>query len=345
MLETAQVNLTTEISEFGETLPVPEVPEKLQIDFHGLCNLKCPKCIVHGEANTEGIKFPQRFMSLEEARQILDEVTGVKTYIEPQLWNEPLLRPLEFRQQLAEIKKRNMAAVFNTNGLLMTNELAKFFVEIQLDSVSVSIDAHTPETLIKVRATDKLDKIREAVWMMLRAREEESYPRIGVSFTVEEENKHELDDFIAYWIKYVDVVRVNQLYADGMYHNTPTPEQRVPCHLLYQSMAIQSNGDVPICCLDGLGQTKMGNVFKDGVKGVWHGEEFRKIRHYHETNQYDQVPFCKTCDNWANYRIIEETIVDDMLVRRYAGTTYYNRIDRLSSWKGGSVTDQSPVKI
>jgi hypothetical protein len=64
-------------------------------------------------------------------------------------------------------------------------------------------------------------------------------------------------------------------------------------------MSIFNDVTVTICCLDGFHATNVGNVFKNGVKEVWQGEEFAKVHYYHETNQWDKVPFCKNCNGLA----------------------------------------------
>jgi radical SAM protein with 4Fe4S-binding SPASM domain len=331
---TDNTNLINGHEEISSPLPVPDLPPRMLMDLQeGYCNLKCPKCIVHGSDDNEAIKAIRGYMSLDDARQILDEVAEAKPLIQPNLWSEPLLAR-DFRQHIAAMKERGIAIALNTNGLLLTEELAQFFVDIKLDSVFVSIDATTKETLQKVRGVDKLEKIQQAAFTMLRVRGNAAYPRIGVSFVVEKENQHEKDEFISYWVRYVDVVRVNELYDGGRWQNNiPLPEKRVPCQSLYHTMAVHHNGNVSVCCLDGFGETNLGNVFKDGVKGVWQGEKFQQVRHYHETDQYDKVPFCKNCNVWENYAY-EEEIADGILIRRSPGLTYYNRIDRLSGWKG-----------
>jgi hypothetical protein len=85
----------------------------------------------------------------------------------------------------------------------------------------------------------------------------------------------------------------------------------------------------------------MGNVFEKGVKEIWHGEEFAKARYYHETEQWDQVPFCTGCNGWAQYEYSEE-IRDGLLIRRSPEYTYYNLIDRLSSWTGNLLGGHKP---
>jgi radical SAM protein with 4Fe4S-binding SPASM domain len=334
-------NFPSDVTEYTAPLPVPDLPSKILMDLQeGYCNLKCPKCLVHGSDDIEAIKAIRGYMSLEDARKILDEVMVASPLVQPTLWSEPLLAR-DFRQHITDMKERGIAVALNTNGLLLTEEIAQFFVDIKLDSLFISIDATTPETLKKVRGVDKLEQIQEAVFRMLRVRGDATYPRIGVSFAFEKENQQEHDEFVSYWVKYVDVVRVNQVYEGGRWQRIPMPENRVPCKAIYHTMAIHHDGDVSVCCLDGFKETNLGNVVKEGVKSVWLGEEFQKVRYYHETGQYDRIPFCKNCNVWANY-IYEEEIQANLLIRRSPGMTYYNSIERLPGWEGGLLGGHSP---
>jgi radical SAM protein with 4Fe4S-binding SPASM domain len=234
------------------------------------------------------------------------------------------------------MKGRNIKVNMNTNGLLVTEESAKRLIDLKIDCIFVSIDAMTPETLQKARGTGKIGEINRVVFNLLEARENRLYPRIGVSFTVEENNMHEKEEFIAHWIQHVDAVRVNELYGKESNNDSKAPSMdRRSCPILYDTMLIHNNGDVPLCCIDGNGETKVGNVFEQGIKGVWLGEEFQKMRYYHETKQADRIPFCKTCTDWPRYEFTKEEIVNNVLIRHSPLLTYYKRLDRLDTWKFG----------
>ena len=127
------------------------------------------------------------------------------------------------------------------------------------------------------------------------------------------------------------MVRIGGVFADGQLAGLETPPERVPCHALYQTMPIHHDGNALICCFDGLAKHKMGNVLEESVEAVWHGEKFNEVRHYHETGQFDKVPFCKDCNAWSGY-IYEEHIEGNLLIRRSDQFVYYNRMDRLESW-------------
>lgn len=324
----------------------PDLPGRILLDLRTECNLKCPMCLLHGAPDSPEKEAAIGKMSLEAAGQILDEVMDAKPMIMPAMWGEPLLCR-ELKEHIVQAKSRGMAVAINTNGLTLTEAMAKFMVEQKVDTVFFSFDAHTKETLQKVRGLDKLDKIGRNLLMLLGMRERMGsiFPRIGATFTIQKANRHELDDFIDYWIKVVDVVRVGFVYEDGRLPDVLTPAKRTPCSKLYETMPIHYDGDVSICCFDSHKRAVMGNVFKDGgVKTVWHGEKFEAARRAHETGDWDKVPFCKGCNAWTGDLYVQEYGVRngvDVLIRRSAEFQYFNRADRLASWHEG-LTGHAP---
>lgn len=318
---------------------VSEFPKRMLMGLQdGYCNLKCPMCFVHGNADRESIKLIRGRMPFKEACKIFNEVKEARPSISPSIWSEPFIMK-DFYKYMKIIKSLNLPIVINTNGLLLTERLSKFLVDFKIDSISFSIDAFTSDTLKKMRGTENIKKIKGAVFKMLDKRKDRPYPRIGVSFTVGNYNNHEKEEFISYWLQYVDVIRVNEEYNhDRSVKNAIIPQRRIPCAAIYDTMAINHNGDVSICCLDSFNTTKMGNVFKDGVKNIWHSEEFKKVRYYHQIGRYEKVPFCRNCVVWSN-SIIEEITTDKVLIRKSPLTTHYNRLDKLNYWKVGRLSN------
>lgn len=321
-------------------LDVPELPPRLILDLATKCNLRCGMCPVWGQ-DDDTIENAKGTMNLEAARRLLDELMSAKPLVSPCLYGEPLLAP-DFKTRIMDMKSRGLSVFINTNGLALTSELAQFFVDIELDSVFVSIDSVTKETLKKIRGIDKLEKIESAVFRLLRARGDRDWPRIGVSFTAQDENRHEQEAFVRRWTGIVDCVRTGLVFENGTFPDMARLPERKPCPAIYKTMAIHHDGQVTVCCLDGLKSTNLGNVFKEGGKAVWNGEAFTKVRYYHETGQWDKVPFCKPCNGWAQYDF-EETIKDGILIRRSPEYTYYNRIDRLKTWQGSLLSFHAPA--
>jgi len=313
-------------------LPVPELPPRVLLDLATKCNLRCPMCPVWGSEETNAIDSVVGIMDLAASRRLLDELMAAKPLVQPNMYGEPLLAP-KLRERIADMKARGMSIAMNTNGLTLKDDLARYFVEQQVDSVMFSIDAVTKETLKKVRGIDKLEKIESAVFRMLRARGDAEKPRVGVSFTIQDTNKHETDEFVKRWVGAVDVVRMGIIFENGTFPDMVAPPVRLPCPAVYNTLPVHNDGTVTVCCLDGFKHTNMGNVFKDGLAAVWHGEELAKVRYFHETGQWDKLPFCKGCNGWAQYEFKEE-VRDGLLIRQSPQYTYYNKIARLRNWQG-----------
>jgi radical SAM protein with 4Fe4S-binding SPASM domain len=315
--------------------PFPDYPKKIIFGIHeNACNLACQKCLVHSESYPKGIELKKSLgsMQIESIIKIFDEVKESKPTLSPSFWSEPLLNNKLFRSFVLEARKRGLPVSINTNALLITEDMAEFLVE-HLDQVSVSIDAVTKESLLKTRATDELEFIQNAVFLLLEKRGERRKPRISVSFSAEECNVSERDDFVRFWSQHVDSIRVNEVWSDDRkIEKEISILERHPCREIYDSMIIDYNGEVRICCLDGYRETNLGNVFEDGLYNVWHGEELQRIRKIHETGEYENYKFCQTCEQWAGFKITKEKKDEKFLIRGNDFSTYYNRLDRLDTW-------------
>ena len=317
-------------------VPVPNFPKKVNIGIQeDYCNLACPKCLVFGtnkDPDFDITKVATSSMTLENVIKILDELEGQNLAISPSYWVEPLVVKI-FKDVAIEAKKRNIPVEISSNGLLINEEMAEFLVE-HVSAISISIDATTKETLIKTRATNRLERIHEAVFLLLEKRGGKDSPRIVVNMTVEEANRAERDEFLEYWIQHVDAVRINEMYThERSIDNLVITRDRTPCREIYDQMNIDFNGNVRMCCLDGFRVTNLGNVFENGVDNVWHGEAFTKVRTNHEEGNYGAQPFCGSCTLWASYNITDEKTDGNLLIRSSDSINYYNRIDRMESWK------------
>ena len=319
-----------------QKVPVPNYPKKINIGVQeDFCNLACPKCLVFGtnkDADFDVKKIVTSTMTMGRVLDILDEVQGQSLSICPTYWVEPLVVK-NFKNIAIEAKKRNIPVVINSNGLLINESMAEFLVE-HMTAISISIDATTKETLIKTRATDRLERIHNAVFLLLEKRGGKDTPRVMVNMTVEEANRSERDEFLEYWIQHVDAVRINEMYTyERSVDGISITRQRTPCREIYDQMNIDFNGNVRMCCLDGFRETNLGNVFEDGVYNVWHGDGFTEAREAHEKGNYSALPFCDTCNLWAGYNITDERTEGNLLIRSSDSINYYNRLDRMASWK------------
>ncbi|TMO44832.1 molybdopterin biosynthesis protein MoeA [Pseudoalteromonas sp. S4389] len=314
-------------------IPVPHLPPRLLMDLYTDCNLKCPMCIVHGKPDAPELKgMLKKSMTLANAKKILDEAMPAAPAVGPTLWSEPLMSK-DILIHLKSMKMRNMNISMNTNGLLMSKKMSQALIEIGVDSITVSVDATTPEVLEQVRGIKNLDKIKNNLFNLLELRGDTPLPRIGVSLTKQDSNLHQVDEFVDYWVNIVDFVRIGEIFDEGTFPNVDVDHsQRKPCPEIYSTMPIHTDGDVSLCCLDGFKDQIVGNVLEEGVSGVWNSDKLNEIRYYHETGQWDKVPFCKSCERWSSSDYTEE-VIGQVLIRRSTEYTFYNDVKKLNNWR------------
>lgn len=73
------------------------------------------------------------------------------------------------------------------------------------------------------------------------------------------------------------------------------------CAKPFREMSIRWDGNVAICCNDWPGIYRCGNVVKDGLLNVWHGEAFVAARQMLLLGRREMAP-CKGCDA-TSYRV------------------------------------------
>ena len=312
------------------------LPPRILIDLATRCNLRCPMCPVWGQS--DDVTGPlQGTMDSRLLRAILAEVEGKKAMVQPSLYGEPLVAH-NWRESLEQMAQAGLAIALNTNGLTLDGKNRRFLLDLPVASVFVSVDAFLPTTYARVRGVDRLKEIEENIWGMVDARGERTIPRIGVSFVRQPGNEGEEESFIQKWLPVVDVVRVSALFDKGTFVNARgVPPVRTPCPVLWDTMPIHNDGQVTICCLDGEKTTNMGNV-REGVRKVWEGRKFSAARQAHLEGRWEDVPFCASCNGWAqSEQHTTEEVRDGVLIRSNPIHTYYNRLSAIESWRGALV--------
>jgi radical SAM protein with 4Fe4S-binding SPASM domain len=280
-------------------------------------------------------------MTEEQVEAIFNEAAPYKPSVTLNVANEPLIAKA-FHYAVRTVKRYGLSGTFNTNGLRLDEEVSRLLVETLFDSVAISIDALSPETLLKARGISTLDKLVGNVGTLLRIRGDSSVPRIGVTFVETDYNYHEIPGFLAYWKNRVDFIRVTGYIKDLTPDVSQIPgvsredlPRRVPCKQVFRDIVIRANGDVTPCVVTAeRPNITVGNIFKEGgLKAVWNNENMNRLREQQNTGRWDEVFFCKDCDYWVESFDMKEEVKDGFLIRTPSPyTTFYNVIDKLNNW-------------
>ena len=341
-------------------LSYSEMPEIIRLELTNTCNLACPHCRHHSAEKRKPENYSPYYvtpihMGEEQITALFDEVAPYNPSVTLNVANEPLVAKT-FPFAVKTIKAKGLSGTFNSNGLTLTEELSQLLVDIQYDSVNISVDAATPETLKLARGITQLDKLINNVEMLLKIRGDKQYPRVGVTFVETDYNSHEIPMFLEFWKQRVDVIRMSGYIQDLEPDVSKIPgwgrddlPERIPCKQIFRDIVIRANGDVTTCVITSeqpdLPESVLGNIFRDGgIRGVWNGDKMNRLRELHNSGRWNEISFCNPCDYWVETFDVKEEVKDGFLIRKPSPyTTFYNVVDKMKNWDPKTLIDRQSM--
>lgn len=299
---------------------VPAFPVQIDYELFYRCNLKCPICIMSLPSD-EKEKWGRAsdYLSFEIIRKLLDEgaargqsAAGLNGICEPLLSDE-------LPEIISYARKAGLVDVmFNTNGLLLDEDVSRRLIRSGLTRIMISIDAARKDTYEQIRVGSDFERVCENVRRFVQLRNEmgSRLPIVRVSFCVTSINEHELDEFIKTWAHIVDFFSI-QHYGNTfegkraeerkrLFPNNYgySPDSDFKCAQPWKRLMVRHNGDVIPCCdVSGL-PLVMGNIYSENIADIWAGEKIRRLRRLHVEGNAFENPACRVCmTKWGSERI------------------------------------------
>ncbi|MCR4315546.1 MAG: SPASM domain-containing protein [Planctomycetes bacterium] len=220
-------------------------------------------------------------------------------------FGEPLRHP-----QIFEIigKLRDVGAFgihLRTDGSLLTEAAARRIVELEIDAVSISIDALTPETYKEVWERDALQEVLCNVQKLaeIKAAAGAFAPVIVPGFTKMRCNLDEMEEFYVYYASSGYPVNIRAQHAFGGAISDMNPLRlniapREACRRLVDELYILPSGDVSQCVMDFSGGNILGNLHDQRIEQIWAGEKLNAVRDSHcrgNFAEYNLPAICAAC--------------------------------------------------
>ena len=180
--------------------------------------------------------------------------------------------------------------VLNSNGLFLTKKVSAQYVRAGLDYMYVGIDASTKATYDKIRIGGDFNTVIRNVLDYRSITD-----RIFVQFVDDDLNRHEMEEFKAYWKKHDVKVKIRPKVSwIGRIHakNLLGLKRNQNCYWLENSFNVLSDGRVALCACDVHCVLDCGNVNESTIKEIWGG----KLKEYREKNP----PECLQCRDWES---------------------------------------------
>jgi len=272
---------------------VGDFPLHVDIESTNACNLRCVMC------GRNFMKEKIGFMEWSLFKKIIDECSENNLpSIKLNYRGEPLMHP-KIVDMVRYAKEKGILEVqFNTNGLLLTEELSRKLIEAGLDRIIFSFDGAKKETYERIRTGSSYDRVLKNIRDFVRIRNEMGgkRPCVRVQMVLMEDTEKELDEYIKMWKNVANRIGLIKRRERDPNAREIGNENRFPCPQIWQRMMICWDGEVRMCCGDWHGKYIIGDARRDSLKDLWLGEKYSFAREMHRQGKYDKVPPCRTCE-------------------------------------------------
>lgn len=266
-------------------------PVHLDIEATTRCNLKCTFCD----------KLP--FLSKEQMgdmnydlyTQIIDEGMANGLYsIKLSYRGEPLLHP-RLVDMVKYAKESGVIDVyFNTNGTLLTNQLAEDLIHAGLDRISVSVEGVDPTAFEKARVGASFERIKANLSNLIERRNAIQSPTPKVRVQTVRLPNLDLKAYAHYWDKYCDETAAIDFKDTDQSFNEVIAKDWA-CPQLWQRMTIEWNGVIHPCNNDDQGNIVVGKAGETSLSEIWKSRQVKRIRKSHQAGLSHEIEACAIC--------------------------------------------------
>jgi MoaA/NifB/PqqE/SkfB family radical SAM enzyme len=276
------------------------IPRTFYIEVTNHCNAKCYMCPHNKMKRKKGI------MPWELFTKIIDECKdfegrGLVFILHKD--GEPLLDPLLIRRiEYIKANLKNSRVTFNSNAMLLNEEMSLKILNSPIDSITFSVDGASKEQYEKIRIGLKYEVVKKNLdsFFKLKRKLNKKTPHIIMQMVVSIDNECEIDKYRDLWSNKADDV-----YFKAM-HNFLVQKTSIKTHELMEKqleiclqpfilMHIYWNGDVGLCCWDYDHSIDLGNVRKSSILEVFNNNKFKEVRNAMRKKSCKNISPCNIC--------------------------------------------------
>lgn len=276
---------------------VESVPLHLDMELNTNCNYHCIMCPFHGNRDD----VPYQHMDFEMAKKVIDEFASKGGYAikfvyrgEP-LFYKDLGKIIKYAKEKGIIDTR-----VNTNGMLLTGDIAKELINAELDLLVFSIDSSEKETYEKIRRGGKFPSVVANVVMLqiLKQFYGSKKPIVEVQCIIQDENKEEIESgkFKEFWSEIADRININPNCMEHQRTEIVDPTEKFKCESIWKRLTIWADGTIALCCGIDSDDKILGHINDDTIEEIWNGDDMNYMRELMSDGKAHLIPACRSCD-------------------------------------------------
>ncbi len=277
--------------EYPARFQVRDFPVHLDLEASSRCNLRCSFC------DKLPLLSKEQFgdMDFELYRKIIDEGQEKQLRsIKLSYRGEPLLNR-RIADMVAYAKQRGIVDIyFNSNGMLLTEEMSLRLMDAGLDRISISVEGVDPVLFETARVGAKFERIVRNIenLMEMKIKRNYSHPKVRVQTVCLPYIN--LDEYRDYWQYRCDEVAAID-YKDAMKRDEQLIDHDWACPQLWQRMTVEWSGAVIPCNNDDYRLLSPGNAWERDIQSCWHDPSVQHARSLHRQGESHLLAACSGC--------------------------------------------------
>ncbi len=285
-------------------------PWAITIEPSATCQLSCPECPV----GMKDISRKNIFLSNDDFSTILKGISTKTFWLNLYFQGEPLLDN-GITEKIKMATEKKMYVVLSTNAIALNKNLAIDLCNAGLSKIIISLDGADEQTHLKYRQGGNYNNTIKAIQYLRDAKKNRKSPIIEVQmlvFSYNENQKKELrktalklgaNKVVFKSPQFYDMQNATEnMSSDKKYQRYKrksdgrvllNTKRKKICKRLWNTMVINSDGDVVVCCYDKFSKHVMGNAVENKATSIWENEKFNNFRL--EFLKGKQKEICSNC--------------------------------------------------
>lgn len=275
---------------------VDDFPIHIDLEMNTDCNLRCFMCF-------QSFDTPKKqVMEFDLIKKIIDEGSekgGLS--IKTQYRGEPLLY-----KNLPEVvkyakSKGYIEVMFNTNAILLSEDISLALIEAGIDKIICSIDGYTKEIYEEIRVGGNFEVILKNIKYLIKLKKKlgSQKPIVRVQMVDTPKNHHQIEGYIEFWKNIVDEVAIEDMLDWKADAEDYSPLEDWACAQLWQRLVVLADGDVLPCCRGIQGGNEklvvLGNAYNESIENLWKGKRITELRSLHMQGLSHKIRMCRLC--------------------------------------------------
>lgn len=254
----------------------------IKIETMTECNANCLFCPLGAGI----LKRKRGRMKSEFFFNIVDQARVLGFEIIPYFMNEPLMEPRIF-EFFDYVKSTGGKQELFTNASLITKDVAERLSGYQYNRFVISFHGGNEKDYEKMMGLNFETTVSNIKYLISLGK----IPNYLISMKISEEGKNSVNGFRNLWKGYKFKISKAINWA-GTFGKGEGVRR---CHVL-EMPCVFWDGRMPLCCLDADGKVIIGDLGKQPLKEVLHGQLYQKYVNFNNEGKLNQLYPCSVCN-------------------------------------------------